>query len=76
MGTTTGTTIGDNLKELRLAKNKTIAAVAKDLGITASALSNYENNIRVPRDTIKIAIADYYKKPIQKIFFAKNTNKT
>lgn len=71
-----GMTIGDNLKELRKAKNKTIAAVAKDLGITPSALSNYENNLRVPRDTIKIALADYYKKPIQKIFFAKNTNIT
>lgn len=71
-----GTTIGDNLKELRLAKHKTIAAVARDLDITPSALSNYENNLRVPRDTIKIAIAEYYKKPIQKIFFAKNTNET
>jgi len=67
-------TIGDNLKELRKAKGKTLAAVAKDLGITSSALSNYENNIRVPRDNIKIAIADYYHKPIQKIFFAKNAN--
>lgn len=69
-------TVGDNLKELRKAKGKTVAAVAHDLGITPSALSNYENNIRVPRDNIKIAIADYYKKPIQKIFFAKNANET
>lgn len=69
-------TIGDTLKELRKAKGKTVASVAKDLGITASALSNYENNIRVPRDNIKIAIAEYYKRPIQKIFFAKKTNET
>lgn len=69
-------TIGDNLKDLRKAKGKTIAAVAKELGITPSALSNYENNIRVPRDNIKVAISDYYKKPIQKIFFAKKTNET
>ena len=66
-----GATIGDTLKELRAAKGKTLAEVARDLDITPSALSNYENNIRVPRDTIKIAISDYYKKPIQKIFFAK-----
>lgn len=64
-------TIGDNLKELRKAKGKTVAAVAQDIGITPSALSNYENNIRVPRDSIKVAISEYYKKPIQKIFFAK-----
>ena len=69
-------TIGDTLKELRKTKKKTVAAVARDIGITASALSNYENNLRVPRDNIKIAIADYYKKPIQKIFFAQKTNES
>lgn len=71
-----GATIGDTLRELRQAKGKTVAEAAKDLGITPSALSNYENNARVPRDTIKIAISDYYKKPIQKIFFAKKIHET
>lgn len=65
-----GATIGDTLKELRKAKGKTVHEVAADLGITPSALSNYENNIRVPRDTIKVAISNYYKRPIQKIFYA------
>ena len=69
-----GETIGDTLKELRKAKKKTIAQAASEIGITPSALGNYENNIRVPRDTIKIAISDYYKRPIQKIFFAKRNN--
>lgn len=69
-----GDTIGDILRELRLAKGKSVAQVANDVGITPSALSNYENNIRVPRDNIKIALADYYRKPIQKIFFARNTH--
>lgn len=64
-------TTGNTLRELRQAKGKTLAAAAKDIGITPSALSNYENDIRVPRDSIKVAISDYYKKPIQKIFFAK-----
>ena len=68
-----GATIGDTLKELRQAKNKTIAEAAEDIGITPSALGNYESNLRVPRDNIKIAIADYYKKPIQKIFYPKST---
>lgn len=71
-----GATIGETLKELRQAKNKTLEEVAKDLGITPSALANYENNIRVPRDSIKIAISDYYKKPIQKIFFVRKTHDT
>ena len=71
-----GATIGDTLKELRQAKGKSLAEAASDIGITPSALGNYESNIRVPRDNIKIAIADYYKKPIQKIFFARNTHTT
>ena len=65
-----GATTGEILRELRTAKKKTVSAVATDIGITPSALSNYENDLRVPRDDIKIAISNYYKKPIQKIFFA------
>jgi len=71
-----GDTIGDILVSLRHAKGKTVAEAAKGIGITPSALSNYENNIRVPRDSIKIAISDYYKKPIQKIFFTQNAHRT
>ena len=63
-------TIGDILRNLREAKGKTITQAAREIGITTSALCNYEKNIRVPRDTIKIAISNYYKKPIQKIFYA------
>lgn len=71
-----GGTTGEILRELRKAKGKTVSAVATDLGITPSALSNYENDLRVPRDSIKVAISNYYKKPIQKIFFAPNVHET
>lgn len=74
MSATTGATIGETLRNLRIAKGKKVVEVARDLGITPSALCNYENDVRVPRDTIKVAISEYYKKPIQKIFFAKNAN--
>lgn len=66
-----GNTIGETLRELRIAKGKKLSEAAKDMGLTTSALSNYENGIRVPRDSIKVVISDYYKKPIQKIFFAR-----
>ncbi len=62
--------IGIKLVELRKEKGKTTTEAAKDLGITVSALSNYESGIRIPRDTIKIRIADYYEKPIASIFYA------
>ena len=67
------TTKCDILKELRQQKKKTVYEASREIGITPSALSNYENNIRVPRDSIKIAISDYYKRPIQKIFYPKNS---
>lgn len=50
---------GDNTQE----------KVAKDLGIATSTLGMYETEKRVPRDSIKLRIAEYYQKPIQYIFF-------
>lgn len=60
--------IGKKLIELR--GNKTQAEVANELNISISALSMYENGERIPRDNIKIRIANYYCVPICDIFFA------
>lgn len=43
--------------------------VASAVGITVSALSMYENGQRIPRDEIKIRLADYYKTSVQALFF-------
>ena len=43
--------------------------VAKECDITVSALSNYENGIRIPRDEVKVRIAKFYKRSVQSIFF-------
>ena len=61
--------IGEKLKELR--GKRTINEVAQALEISPSALSMYENGERVPRDVIKIKIADYYETPITDIFLFK-----
>ena len=66
--------ISKKLVELRGDRSQ--VQVAKELGISTSALSMYENGERIPRDPIKIRIADYYKTPIQDIFFAKETHET
>lgn len=60
--------IGKRLTQLR--GSRTQAEVANALGISASALSMYECGQRIPRDSVKIRIADYYKKPVHKIFYA------
>lgn len=62
--------IGDALKVLR--GNRTQEEVADALGISKSALSMYEQGERIPRDNIKIRIAEYYHVPIFELFYARN----
>lgn len=58
---------GSILKKLR--GDKTQEYIAGELGITKSAWAMYERNERVPRDEIKIKIAEYFGKSVQEIFF-------
>ena len=53
----------------RLRGNKSLTATANEIGITPSALSNYEAGIRIPRDQTKVKIANYYGKTVESIFF-------
>jgi DNA-binding XRE family transcriptional regulator len=59
--------IGKRLADLR--GEKTQEEVANDVGISTSALSMYECGERIPRDSIKVRLAKYYKKSVQAIFF-------
>lgn len=59
--------IGSKLEALR--GNKSRDLVANDIGISISALQMYENGQRIPRDVIKVKLAEYYKKTVQEIFF-------
>lgn len=43
--------------------------VAKAVNISVSALSMYENGDRIPRDEIKIRLANYYQTTVESIFF-------
>lgn len=60
--------LGEKLKALR--GSKSVAEVAKEIGISQSALSMYENGQRIPRDSIKIRLARYYKTSIETLFYA------
>ncbi len=57
------------LRELRDAKHMSAAKVAKEIGISPSALLMYEAGDRVPRDTIKIKIANFYGQRIGELFY-------
>ncbi|KYG86691.1 XRE family transcriptional regulator [Ruminococcus sp. DSM 100440] len=59
--------IGKRLYELR--GNIPREDVAKAIGVSVSAISMYENGDRIPRDSVKVKIAEFYKKTVQEIFF-------
>ena len=59
--------IGKRLIELR--GEKTQEKVAKDNNISVSALSMYEQGNRIPRDEVKIRLAEYYNVSVEKLFF-------
>ena len=60
--------IGERLKSLRGDQSREVVANAVD--ISCSALAMYEQGERIPRDTVKIRLAKYFKKSVQSIFFA------
>lgn len=59
--------IGKRLVTLRGSMSQ--EKVAKDVGISVSALSMYEQGNRIPRDEVKIKLANYYQDTVQNIFF-------
>lgn len=60
--------IGQRLAELRKKKDLSQLEAAELLGISASALGMYEQGRRIPRDEVKLKIAQYYNVPVQSLF--------
>lgn len=56
-------------KLVKLRGDKTQGEVATAIGVSLSAYKKYENGERVPRDSIKRRIADYYNVTVQFIFY-------
>lgn len=60
--------IGRSLLKLRAERSRN--EVASAIGISISALQMYENGQRIPRDEIKYALAKFYHKSIEEIFYS------
>jgi len=60
--------IGERLRKAR--GDRTIREVTKHCGISYSALSMYETGQRIPKDSIKIKLANYYNTSVEALFFA------
>lgn len=58
---------GKRLVELRGDRSQ--SEVANAIGIATSTLGMYETEQRIPRDSIKIALSEYYGTTVQDIFF-------
>lgn len=61
---------GEKLRTLR--GNRSMDEVANAVGISRSAVGMYENEERIPRDDIKIRLAEYFRTTVQAIFFEPN----
>lgn len=56
---------------IALRGDRTREEVAKEVGISVSALGMYEQGRRMPRDEVKVNLANYFNKDVQSIFFTK-----
>lgn len=56
-------------KLIKLRGLKPRESVAKDLGISISALAMYETGKRIPRDEVKVKFSKYYNTSVEDIFF-------
>lgn len=59
--------IGKRLAKMRGDRSQ--EQVARDIGMSLSAYTKYERGERIPRDEIKIRLANYYGMSVQEIFF-------
>lgn len=59
--------IGNELKKLR--GNKTQEEIADAIGVSPAAIGMYERGDRIPRDEIKVKLANYFNASVESIFF-------
>lgn len=61
--------IADNLRYLRNKKGVSKTDIARALGVPVTTYHAWESGTNIPRDPMKKAIADYYGRTVQFIFF-------
>ena len=59
--------IGAKLKDLRGSRSQ--KEVAEAVNVTDMAISLYESGDRIPRDEVKIALAEYFGVSVESIFY-------
>ena len=64
-------TVAEKLIHARGTKTREI--VANAVGISVSAIGMYETGARIPRDEIKVKLADYFGTSVQTLFLTKKS---
>ena len=67
--------IGNRIKGLRESRKETMQELSRAIGTSESAIGMYESGQRVPRDEIKIRIAEHFTVPVESIFFSAETTR-
>lgn len=60
-------TVAERLIRARGSRRREEVAAA--VGVSLSAIAMYENGERVPRDEVKVRLAEYYNTSVQELFF-------
>lgn len=60
---------GTTIKSLREKKGLSREELAEMVGVSISSIQMYENGERVPRDGVKIKIAEVFNTSVESIFF-------
>lgn len=61
--------IAETLRRLRRDRGETQEELADALGVTASSIGMYETGERIPRDEVKIKMAQHFNLSVGDIFF-------
>ena len=61
--------IGKTLRGLREERKETTEQLSGAIDVSVSAVAMYETGKRIPRDEIKIRIAEHFGVPVESIFF-------
>ena len=61
--------IGRTLKGMREGRDESVEELSRALNISPSAVGMYEAGKRIPRDEIKIRIAEHFAVSVETIFF-------
>lgn len=60
---------GNSIKTLREKRNLSQLQLSEAIGVSPSSITMYEREERIPRDSVKIKIANFFDVTVESIFF-------